>query len=129
MKILELLKDTTDKEMRLSELVNAFEEMCKITINGVNEEDDMLLFEVGTFSGQSKSHFSLVRQFPNEEEEYIQLHLDILYKTNTQNKLFSETIWSEEVDGNFFEFIKNSDAYLFLKDKQIDKVDVFMDET
>ncbi|GAA0787803.1 hypothetical protein [Hathewaya limosa] len=129
MKILESLKGTTDKEMNLSELVNAFKEMCKITIDGVNEEDDMLLFEVETFSGQSMTHFSLVRQFPNEEEEYTQLHLDIQYKTNAQNKLFSQTIWSEDVEDDFLKFIKNSHAYLFLKDKQIYKVNVFMDET
>lgn len=129
MEILELLKDITREDMNLSELVNAFEKMCKIKINGVDEEEDMILFEVGGFSGKSWTYFSLVRQFPNEDEEYIQLHLDIRYKIDTRNNLPSESIWSEEVSGNFFDYIRNSEGYLFLKDKQIIKVDVFMDET
>lgn len=33
------------------------------------------------------------------------------------------------ITGNFFDYIRNSEGYLFLKDKQIVKVEVFMDET
>ena len=46
--------------------MNGIEEMCSIPI-----KEDMILFETGTysFSGEPMFNISLVRQFPNDEEE------------------------------------------------------------
>ncbi len=131
MKALEFLKDSISQSMQLTELIEVFEKMCQIAIDGVNEDDEMLLFETGTFSfsGPEMFHFSLVRQFPNEDEEYFQLHLEILYEPSDINKSFSEPIWNDDVEGDFFEFIRSSDAYLSLKDEKVHKINIFMDET
>ena len=57
----------------LDDLIAVFEKMCEIPIE--EETEKMILFETGTYSfiGKSMFHFSLVRQYPNEEEEYYQL--------------------------------------------------------
>lgn len=45
-----------------------FEEMCNMPL-----KEDMILFETGTYSftGKPMFNFSLVRQFPNDEEDII----------------------------------------------------------
>lgn len=60
-----------------------FEEMCNMPL-----KEDMILFETGTYSftGKPMFNFSLVRQFPNDEEEYYQIHVDVLYIPTEENK-------------------------------------------
>ena len=50
--------------------------MCNIPT-----EEDIILFETETYSftGKPMFYFSLVRQFPDDEEEYYQIHVDVLY--------------------------------------------------
>lgn len=126
MNILKYLKSEINETMQLSELVDVFEKMCQIPI-----EADMILFETGTFSfsDQPMFYFSLARQYPNGEEEYFQLHLDIQYKPSNKNKLFSGSIWNEDIGEDFFSFVRNSDAYLSMKNEKIAKIDIYMDET
>ena len=59
--ILNYLYNAVNREMRLSELFDAFENMCMLN----SSENDMIIFETGTFSftGESLFYFSLVRQF------------------------------------------------------------------
>ena len=63
----------------------------------------------GTYSfiGEPMFYFSLVRQFPNCEEEYYQIH----------------------VDENIFAYIKKSQEFYFCKVKELKKVDIYIDET
>ena len=72
--------------MPLPDIVKAFEEMCEEQI-----DNDMILFETGTFSftGEPLFYFSLVRQFPNDDDEYYQIHVDVLFKPNITNHEFS----------------------------------------
>ncbi len=120
------LKERIEDNASLESLVDAFEDMCRIPM-----EDDMILFETGTFSftGKPLFQFSLARQFPNEEEEYYQLHMDVLYNPTPQNEQFKGATWNEDIDGNFFEYIRNSDIYNRLKDEMYIEIDVYMDET
>ena len=120
------LKKNINKEMSLLEIVNVFEKMCDEPIN-----DDMLLYETGTFefSGERYFYFSLVRQFPNEEEEYCQIHVDIMYNPNNENKEFSGSVWNEDVEGDFFEYIRQSKAFEYASSDKIERIEIFMDET
>lgn len=63
--ILKFLQDRISETISLVEIVNVFEKMCSASVEG-----DMIIFETGTysFSGEPMFCFSLVRQFPNEEE-------------------------------------------------------------
>ena len=125
--ILNYLNNAVNREMRLSELIDAFENMCMLN----SSEKDMILFETGTFSftGESLFYFSLVRQFSNGEDEFFQLHVDIMYQSNSKNADFSNAYWNDEIEGNFFDFIKTSKVYMDIKDEEIFMLNVYMDET
>lgn len=101
------LEDRITDKMPLEDIVNVFEQMCSIPV-----EEDMILFETGTFSftGESLFYFSLVRQLPNEEEEFYQIHVEVLYKSTNENKTFSETTWNDEINENIFDYIRKSQA-------------------
>ncbi len=131
MNMINLLKKSVAGKTNLEELVSAFEDMCKIPLKNIDVDDDGVLFETGTFSftGEPLFYFSLVRQFPNEEEEYCQIHLDILYAPSELTKDFNQSEWCFGGENNIFGYIRNSKEYLSLKNVEIKKINVFMDET
>ena len=120
------LQNRISDKSSLEDIVNVFEEMCRIPI-----EEDMILFETGTYSftGEPMFNFSLVRQFPNCEEEYYQIHVDVLYVPEEENKDFEQSIWNEDIEENIFTYIKKSQEYEYCKGKEFSKVDIYMDET
>lgn len=126
MQLLEYLQNSITKNAELEAIVRAFEDMCKVPI-----ENDMILFETGTFcfTGEDLFYFSLVRQFPNEEEEFYQIHVDVHYKPTDRNREFSEAVWNEELNKDIFSYIRNSEAYAVAKQDEIYNVDIYMDET
>lgn len=127
MEALTFLKDKIERTMELPELIALFEEMCST----YPEADDMLLFETGTFSfsGQSMFYFSLVRQYPGEEEEYVQLHLDVRFQPDDKYRLLSGAVWSDGSNEDFFKFVRESGAYRAVKGDRIATVSVYLDET
>lgn len=81
---LEFLKDRITDKMPLEDMVEIFEDLCSVPI-----EDEMILFETGTYSAVSNKplfQLSLVRQAPNEDEEFYQVHLDIFYEASEDNQ-------------------------------------------
>ncbi len=98
--LLIFLKKRISEQMQLTDIVHVFEKMCSIPL-----ANDMILFETGTFSftGEPLFYFSLVRQFPNDDEEFYQIHVDVLYKSTRENKMFNETTWSESLNKNIFD--------------------------
>lgn len=130
--LIKFLKDKITNKSSLEEIVNIFERMCRVQLENIETEEDMILFETGTFSTAEDEPFflfSLVRQFPNEEEEFYQIHLEILYKADEQNKMFNETIWSEDLNENIFDYIKNSNIFNYAKNKKYSTVKIWGDET
>ncbi len=126
--LLKCLKTEMGRKRKVAKLVDAFENMCKIS---TDSEEEMLLFETGIFdfTGEGMFYFSLVRQFPNGEGEYFQLHLDVMYQPDQENSRFCESIWDEDLEENFFDFVRNSEAYQLLRDRSAKKVHVYLDET
>lgn len=124
--LVEYLKNRITVGMKLEDIVTVFEQMCRIPI-----EDDMVLFETGTFSftGKPMFYFSLVRQFPNDEEEYYQIHVEVLYEPVRANKMFHTSVWSEEINEDIFEYIRKSQDFAYAKREEYVQVDIFMDET
>ena len=131
MQLLQTLITETNNKTTLPDLLTAFESMCRIPIEGVSKEEEMILFETGTFSfsGEPLFYFSLVRQFPNEEEEFCQIHLDIQYILSDINRAFGASVWDEDLSEDIFEYIRKSEAYLALSEEEIYNIDVYMDET
>ena len=126
MYLLEQLNESINESMSLSDIVKAFEKMCEEPI-----DNDMILFEAGTFSftGESLFYFSLTRQFPNDDEEYCQIHVDVLFKPNMTNHEFSFTVWNIDIKDNIFDFIRKSAAYEYAKSEPYQRIDIYMDET
>lgn len=114
--------------MALEEMIDAFSQMCQTSVG----EPDDLLFETGTYSftGESLFYFSLVRQFKfMSGDEYVQLHLDVLYTPGLVTSPLFDTTWDSQVDGDFFEMVKSSRAYKVVKDMTPVQVNVWIDET
>ena len=86
--LLGYLQNSISDNSSLEHIVSVFEEMCNMPL-----KEDMILFETGTYSftGKPMFNFSLVRQFPNDEEEYYQIHVDVLYIFQRKKiKIFNE---------------------------------------
>ena len=126
-KLIGFLKNKITERSSLEEIVNVFERMCSIPL-----EEDMILFETGTFTSfadEPMFQISLVRQFPNEDEEFYQVHVDIFYETDDENKKMSESIWDEDLSENIFDYIRNSKAFAYARSKEYHKVKIWCDET
>lgn len=125
-KIVEQLKNNITDAMELKDIVDVFEEACQ----PMNEED-MILFETGTFdfTGEELFYFSMVKQAPAEDDEYRQLHVDVLYKPNAENKKFSTAVWDDALEENIFDYIRNSKAFNYAQNDNYVSVDIYADET
>ncbi len=114
--------------MDIDQLIDAFRQMCSIEVG----EPDALLFETGTFSftGEKRFYFSLVRQFQFlDPDEFVQLHLEILYPPGIGTALLWGSHWGSPGDGDFFDRVKNSPAYRAVKKLPVGQVRVWVDET
>lgn len=124
------LKSAITDDMTLDEMLDAFAEVCQIPVKA-EEDDDTLLFETGVydFTGENLFYFSVTRQFPDESGEYYQLHLDVMYRVTPENKKLSACSWSDEVDGDFFDYIRSTTDYKTSKEQSILKIDAYLDQT
>ncbi|HIY01482.1 MAG TPA: hypothetical protein IAA26_06530 [Candidatus Blautia faecipullorum] len=127
--MIEYIKDLETKiteGMSLKEIVGVFEQMSQEPI-----EEEMFLFETGTFdfTGEEMFYFSMVRQFPNEEDEYYQIHVNVLYEPSEKTSQFLTMVWDEDLDENFFDYIRTSEAFEAVKDDKYVDVEIYMDET
>ena len=74
----------------------------------------MLLYEVGLYPDCS---FCLVRQIPNDDEEYCQLHLELHFEVTEANKSLSECKWHEKLMDYYFD--KSNPLFTIFMDKTI----------
>jgi len=126
-KSLEFLRERITDKMPLEDMVAIFEDLCRQPI-----EDEMILFETGTFTSISDKplfQISLVRQAPNEDEEFYQVHLDIFYEASKDNQVFSEATWDEDIEENIFDYIRASDVFAYAKKQEYLAVNIYLDET
>nr|WP_300209132.1 hypothetical protein [uncultured Anaerostipes sp.] len=125
--LIQILKDKITDKMPLGRIVDIFEQMCSIPL-----EEDMILFETGTFTTFAKEpvfQISLVRQFPDGDEEFYQIHVDIIYKPTNEDAMFTEATWDEELSENIFDYIRKSEVFAYAKNKEYIKVEIYLDET
>ncbi len=126
MEALNFLKSNIKPDMSLLSIVDIFSRMCRIKIDC---EDDMFLFETDIIPCNIKDAFqiSLVRQFSYGNDEPIEIHVDIIYniKEDYKNLL---TRWHENYE-DFIQTVLLSKAFEVCKNKDIEKIDIWMDET
>ena len=124
---LKFLREKITDKMPLEDMVAIFEDLCSVPI-----EDEMILFEVGTFTSISDKplfQLSLVRQVPNEDEEFYQVHLDIFYEACQENEIFHESIWDEDLEENIFDYIRASEVFAYAKEQEYQAVKISLEET
>lgn len=124
---LEFLRERITDKMPLEDMVAIFEDLCREPI-----DDEMILFETGTFTSISDKplfQLSLVRQAPNEDEEFYQVHLDIFYEASQDNQNFSESTWDEDLDENIFDYIRNSEVFAYAREQEYLAVKMYLEET
>jgi len=124
---LEFLRERISDKMSLEDMVAIFEDLCREPI-----DDEMILFEVGTFTSIADKplfQLSLIRQVPDEDEEYYQVHLDILYEASRENQIFHESTWDEDLEENIFDYIRASEVFNYAKEQEYQAVKMYMDQT
>ena len=95
----------------------------------------MILFETGTFTFQTihsepRFYFSLVRRFPIENDDaYYQIHVGILFLPDGINREFSGAVRDEDIEGNIFDYIRNSKAFAYAEFAAYEQLKIYMDET
>lgn len=55
--------------------------------------------------------------------------LDVMYRVTSENKKLSACSWSDEVDGDFFDYIRSTTDYKTIKEQSILKIDAYLDQT
>lgn len=117
----------------LPEILTYFEEMCRIPVENVQNDDDLLLYETGVFgfSGSDEIHFFLTRQFSDGEGEYVQVRLDARYPDREGSIQLQDTMWSDWLDDkeSFFDYVRRSAAYTALADTPPVAMDITCDQT
>ncbi len=75
-------------------------------------------------------YFSLVRQFHfQDEEKFVQLHLDVRYAPSPATAQMNLTSWSHPLDPDFIPYVKSTAAYHAVKEMPMVQVEVYIDET
>lgn len=126
-KLLEFLKNEITDHMPLENIVDVFEQMCQIPM-----EEGMILFESGTFNfaGEPLFQISLTRQVPMpDDDEFYQLHVDVLYTPSSENEMFSEATWDEDLDEDIFDYIRKSAVFSYAKNTEYIRTEIYLDET
>lgn len=126
MRLLEFLKNNISVNNTIDEIINIFEEMCKTPI-----EQDLLLNEYGVydFTGEDLFYYDLVRQYPDGEDEYYQLRVSVVFSPDEENRGLEDTLWSDDTDDNFFDYIRKSDGYDYAKNHKLMSIDIRIDQT
>lgn len=126
MDLLGFLKSNISDNSTFNEVISTFKEMCETPI-----EDDLLLLEYGVydFTGDDLFYFDLVRQYSDGEGEYYQLRVSLVYEPDNENRQLNDTMWSDDTDKDFFDFISKSDGFDYAQKHVIKSVNIQIDQT
>jgi len=110
----------------LDEIMDVFEEMCLLPV-----KDDLLLCEYGVFdvTGEELFYFDLVRQYPDGAGEYHQIRVRMIFAPDQENKQLQGVLWSDDTEENFFDYIRTSPGYSYVKSRQIKSVEIGREQT
>ena len=109
----------------LGNIVDIFCDECSVDLPEKN-----FLFETGLyqFTCDEEYYFSLVLQYKDSGDEYIQLHMDVVYPPSMKYEDFASCEWIEDID-EFKQFVLASEEYSLLRTETIFKVDIYIEET
>lgn len=133
------LKNNINDEMSLSEIIDVFEKMSREPA----DNQDRIVFEAGSnyctvydySAGEYVDvgyhyYFCLKRWFTAEDGEVYQVCVNVMYKPDSNDYKYTDDSMSIDVYGNvnedFFDDIRNSQAYQYASSLELERVDVFM---
>ena len=120
------LKQRIGKDSDVSECIKVFEDMCR---SEDSIKEDMLLFESGVYRDKDTYTFSLTRQYPNGEGEYFQIYMNLKFDIRDDLRLLRESVWNEDMNIDFFEYVRKSESYKLIKNLKIRDIEIGLDET
>lgn len=123
--LVENLKQKINNRTPLGEIVDVFCEECSADLPEKN-----FLFETGLyqFTCDEEYYFSLVLQYKDSGDEYVQLHTDVVYPPSMKYEDFASCEWIEDIN-EFKQFVLASEEYRLLQTEAIFKVDIYIEET
>lgn len=123
--LVENLKKKINNRIPLSEVVEIF---CEEYSADLPEKN--FLFETGLYqlTCDEEYYFSLVLQYKDGSDEYIQLHTDVVYPPSMKYENFVSCEWIEDIN-EFKQFVLASEEYRLLQTEAILKVDIYIEET
>lgn len=130
MNICERLKTSYNASMSLEQLDDAFGNAFS-DANSEEYPELMFLFETGIFhfTGEKMFYFTLTGQYESSDDEYCQIHMDILYPPDDNNKNYKVCEWVEDDISCFIKFVKDSPVFAQMKNAGIFSVEIYEDET
>lgn len=64
-----------------------------------------------------------------DDDEFYQLHVDVLYTPSSENEMFSEATWDEDLDEDIFDYIRKSAVFSYAKNTEYIRTEIYLDET
>ena len=102
------------------ELVTEFMEMEEQEL-----DIDQLLFP----ETETMFCFSLVRRFPDVEDEFFRIHMDVKFSISEDNRNLTTTLLSDQIAGDFFDAVLASDIFKQLSNEEMQDVCIYIDVT
>lgn len=128
-KLCKMLEEEVKQVTTLDQAIDAF---FKVVSLAKPNDEEMLLYEVGcySFDGPDKNcEFCLVRQTPTRDDEFYQMHMELIFEAGEEEQKLDECEWHEKGDDDLRDYVHQSNAYNVLKNKQFSKIRVWVDET
>ena len=129
----QLAKKLERKINKIGSLDQAVKAFFEVVSEASPNDEEMFLYEVGCYPVDDNSQacmFCLIRQTPAEDGEYYQMILQLQYDICDEFCSLSECEWHDSGDdADLYEYVMKSEAYNVLKDKNIKKISVWIDET
>ena len=136
------LEKNINKHIPLSEIIYVFAKMCDEPL-----DDSTLIFRYGIdyfdgrdnlFSdydnttnprvrGEQLFGFCMARQYKAEDGKYYQIRVEVMYGLNAISRNYKLTqITDKDVDGDFFDYMRNSEAYKYAETAEIKSVNIYV---
>lgn len=123
------LREKIPDTAALPEILTYFEEMCRILVENVEIQDDLITCITDPFGEEPEwIYFALTRQFPDGEGGLVEILLDIGLKGRLQ---LEDELCSDELDEreDVFDYIRRSAGYIALENIPPVAMDITCDQT
>lgn len=71
----------------------------------------------------------IIRIVSNGDNEYYQVHLDVLYQPDEVNQNYMDTVWEDCIGQEFFSYLREQEVYQVMSQKTIYRYNIYLDET